>query len=101
MSCLPTTKTAVAYSIRSTSASKRDGGLFSGWFITDRVSLITDNELEIGSEHERDAFGRFITSKLPYPYVDNLDYLSPILRQQLEDASALAKKKKAFKRSDG
>lgn len=65
-----------------------------GSLITDNDDLITDNELEIGSEHERDAFGRFITSKLPYPYVDNLDCLSPILRQQLEDASALARKKK-------
>jgi hypothetical protein len=66
-----------------------------GNLITDNDDLITDNELEIGSDMN-DAFGRFITSKLPYPYVDNLDCLSPILRQQLEDASALARKKKGF-----
>lgn len=63
-------------------------------FITDRGDLITDNAPDIGSELERDASGRFITSRLPYPYVDNLDCLSPIFRQQLEEASALARKKK-------
>jgi len=62
--------------------------------ITDNDDLITDSELGVDNEHERDALGRFITVKLPYPYIDNLDYLSPVLRKQLEDASSLAREKK-------
>ncbi|MBN3196312.1 RNA-binding domain-containing protein [Pectobacterium versatile] len=63
--------------------------------ITDNNSLITDNDEKIrDSEQERDSLGRFVTDKLPYPYIDNLDHLSLELRQQLEVASALAREKK-------
>ncbi|HBA7540209.1 TPA: AAA family ATPase, partial [Escherichia coli] len=63
--------------------------------ITDSDNLITDNEeLITDNEKERDALGRFITEKLPFPYVDNLECLSPTLRQRLEDISALAREKK-------
>ncbi|BFI68419.1 RNA-binding domain-containing protein [Yersinia pseudotuberculosis] len=70
--------------------------------ITDNASLITDNsylitdndEITTDNEQERDILGRFVTDKLPYPYIDNLDHLSLELRQQLEAASALAREKK-------
>lgn len=70
--------------------------------ITDNASLITDNsylitdndEITTDNEQERDVLGRFVTDKLPYPYIDNLDHLSLELRQQLEAASALAREKK-------
>jgi len=62
--------------------------------ITDNDEMITDSELHSSDDHSRDAYGRFITAKLPHPYVDNLDYLSPPFRQQLEEASALAREKK-------
>jgi ATP-dependent DNA helicase RecG len=66
-----------------------------GLIITDSDDLITDNdELITDSGQERDALGRFITAKLPYPYVDDLDGLSPALRKRLEDLSALAREKK-------
>lgn len=63
--------------------------------ITDNGHLITDNdELVTDNEQERDVLGRFVTAKLPYPYIDNLDCLSPALRQQLEATSSLAREKK-------
>ncbi|MHA0874306.1 RNA-binding domain-containing protein [Enterobacter pasteurii] len=62
--------------------------------ITDNDEMITDSELHSIDDHSRDAYGRFITAKLPHPYIDNLDYLSPLFRQQLEEASALAREKK-------
>lgn len=73
-----------------------------GQIITDNTSLITDSsylitdndEIITDNEQERDDLGRFVTDKLPYPYIDNLDHLSLSLRQQLEAASSLAREKK-------
>jgi len=62
--------------------------------ITDNDCLITDNKLNKDSKQERDEFGRFITTMLPFPYIDDLDCLSLALRKQLEEASALAREKK-------
>ena len=81
--------------------SPHDSSLNAPQFITDKGSLITDNDclitdnkLNKDSKQERDEFGRFITTMLPFPYIDDLDCLSLALRKQLEEASALAREKK-------
>ena len=63
--------------------------------ITDNSLIITDSENNITDmTSERDALGRFVSGKLPYPYIDDFELLDSKLQQRLEEISQLAREKK-------
>jgi len=67
----------------------------NGEMITDSNTLITDSDKYITDNgQERDSLGRFISEKLPHPYIDNFTCLSLSLQQELNDISKLAREKK-------
>ena len=64
-------------------------------FITDKNDFITDIDLmNTDNNLDRDKDGRFITDKLPYPYINNFQILSEDLQLQLKAISQPARDKK-------
>lgn len=65
-------------------------------FITDSANLITDNGTMITDSQApaRDSLGRFITDRLPSPYIDNFERLDAGLQQRLMLISQPSREKK-------
>lgn len=67
----------------------------SGEMITDKGGVLTDSgDLITDNDPYRDMDGRFISDKLPYPYIDSFDCLSVVLQKQLMELSQPARGKK-------
>lgn len=64
----------------------------SGKMITDSEGLITDKQ--VSTQLDRDGEGRFISDKLPHPYIDDFERLSPSLQNNLSAIAQPARDKK-------
>ncbi|EGR0670175.1 putative DNA binding domain-containing protein [Vibrio vulnificus] len=64
----------------------------SGKMITDSEGLITDKQ--VSAQLDRDGEGRFISDKLPHPYIDDFERLSPSLQNNLSAIAQPARDKK-------
>ncbi|EAR55914.1 hypothetical protein SKA34_17135 [Photobacterium sp. SKA34] len=63
--------------------------------ITDSGNMNTDNgDMITDKGPDRDELGRFVTNKLPYPYIDDFECLDDQLKQKLKGISEPARDKK-------